>query len=51
MYSINVSLSHKQLHLLQDGRVVRSYPVGIGKNNKQGPKPWWSIWSHVDGPQ
>lgn len=28
---IIVDLSDRRLHLLQDGRVVRSYPVGIGK--------------------
>jgi lipoprotein-anchoring transpeptidase ErfK/SrfK len=30
-YSIVVSLSKRQLYLLKDKRVVRAYPVGIGK--------------------
>lgn len=30
-YSILVSRSNRQLYLLQDGSVMKTYPVGIGK--------------------
>jgi lipoprotein-anchoring transpeptidase ErfK/SrfK len=31
MYSIIVSVGKRELSLLKDGRVIRTYPVGVGK--------------------
>lgn len=49
-YSINVSLSSRQLHLLQDGRVIRSYPVGIGKIATATPSGTFRIINKVPNP-
>ena len=31
-YSISVSLSKRRLTLYKDGKVVKEYPVGVGKS-------------------
>jgi len=49
-YSINVSLSNRQLQLLQDGRMVRSYPVGIGKIATATPTGTFRIINKAPNP-
>lgn len=47
---IKVSLSQRRLHLLQDGKVIRSYPVGVGKKATRTPTGTFTIINKVPNP-
>ncbi|MFM9277210.1 L,D-transpeptidase [Paenibacillus jiagnxiensis] len=49
-YSITVDLSDHRLYLMDGGRVVRSYPVGIGKIATQTPHGRFTIVSKQKNP-
>lgn len=49
-YSIKISLSRRQLFLLNDGSVVRSYPVGVGKPSTATPPGRYHIVSKARNP-
>jgi lipoprotein-anchoring transpeptidase ErfK/SrfK len=50
MYSIKVSLGKRQLYLLQDGRVVKTYPVGVGKIATRTPTGTYTIINKSPNP-
>jgi lipoprotein-anchoring transpeptidase ErfK/SrfK len=50
MYTIVVNLSKFRLTLFQDGRPVKSYPVGIGKMLTRTPKGRYTIINKVRYP-
>ncbi|BAU26816.1 L,D-transpeptidase-like protein [Aneurinibacillus soli] len=50
MYSIIVSLQQRQLHLLQDSKVIRSYPVGLGKILTATPLGVYTIINKAPNP-
>jgi len=37
-YSISISLTGRSLTLYQNGRKIKTYPVGVGKSTTQTPK-------------
>ncbi|MEK3786714.1 MULTISPECIES: L,D-transpeptidase [Paenibacillus] len=43
MYSIIIDLSDFRLYLIQDGKVVRGYPIGVGKLATQTPHGQFTI--------
>ncbi|WP_025676976.1 L,D-transpeptidase [Paenibacillus massiliensis] len=43
MYSIIIDLSDFHLYLIQDGKVVRGYPIGVGKLATQTPHGQFTI--------
>ncbi|MMZ65756.1 putative L,D-transpeptidase YkuD [compost metagenome] len=43
MYSIIIDLSDFNLYLIQDGKVVRGYPIGVGKLATQTPHGQFTI--------
>ncbi|MNW23491.1 putative L,D-transpeptidase YkuD [compost metagenome] len=43
MYSIIIDLSDFRLYLVQDGKVVRGYPIGVGKLATQSPHGQFTI--------
>ncbi len=49
-YSIRISLSRRQLTLLQDTRVIKRYPVGIGKMLSQTPAGTFKIINKSPNP-
>jgi len=49
-YSIGVSQSNRQLYLLQDGMVVKTYPVGIGKILTATPTGTYQIINKLPNP-
>jgi len=50
MYRIIVDLSERQLHLLNNQIVVKSYPVGIGTMLTQTPQGNYTIINKVPNP-
>lgn len=42
-YSIRISLTTRRLSLLQDGRLLKTYPVGVGKGGTPTPPGYYSI--------
>ncbi|EGW37592.1 L,D-transpeptidase [Desulfosporosinus sp. OT] len=49
-YSIIVSKSNRQLYLLQDGNVIKTYPVGIGKMLTATPTGTFKIINKAPNP-
>lgn len=49
-YSIIVSRSNRRLYLLQDGNVIKSYPVGIGKIVTATPTGTYKIINKAPNP-
>jgi lipoprotein-anchoring transpeptidase ErfK/SrfK len=49
-YSIVVSLGKRQLYLLDDKKVVKAYPVGIGKILTETPSGTFRIINKVPNP-
>jgi lipoprotein-anchoring transpeptidase ErfK/SrfK len=49
-YRIIVDLSERKLHLLDGNRVIKSYPVGIGKMVTQTPTGEFTIISKAPNP-
>lgn len=49
-YSIVVSKSKRQLYLFQDGKVVKTYPVGIGKMLTATPSGTFRIINKAPNP-
>jgi lipoprotein-anchoring transpeptidase ErfK/SrfK len=49
-YSIIVSLNQRQLYLLENNRVVKGYPVGIGKILTATPSGTFRIINKVPNP-
>ncbi|MGZ4031698.1 MAG: L,D-transpeptidase [Tumebacillaceae bacterium] len=50
MYSIKVSLGKRQLTLLDDGKVVKTYPVGVGKIATRTPTGTYTIINKAPNP-
>lgn len=50
MYSIKVSLGKRQLYLLLDGKVVKTYPVGVGKIATRTPTGTFTIINKAPNP-
>lgn len=50
VYSIIVSKSKRQLYLLQDGKVIKTYPVGIGKMLTATPSGTFRIINKAPNP-
>lgn len=48
---IKISLSKRQLYLLEDGKTVRTYPVGVGKIATKTPSGTFTIVSKVPNPE
>ncbi|MBL0388871.1 L,D-transpeptidase [Tumebacillus sp. ITR2] len=48
--SIRISLSKRQLSLLSDGKVVRTYPVGVGKIATRTPTGTFTIVNKAPNP-
>jgi lipoprotein-anchoring transpeptidase ErfK/SrfK len=48
--SIKVSLSKRQLYLLENGKVIKTYPVGVGKMVTRTPTGTFKIVSKVPNP-
>lgn len=49
-YRIIIDLSDRQLHLLENNRVVHTYPVGIGKVLTQTPLGEYTIINKAPNP-
>ncbi|MGE8203496.1 L,D-transpeptidase [Heyndrickxia sp. NPDC080065] len=49
-YEIRVSTSKRQLTLLKDGKIVRSYPIGVGKMLTPTPKGSYRIINKQPNP-
>jgi len=49
-YSIIVSVGKRQLHLLQDNRVIRTFPIGVGKMLTPTPTGVFKIINKVPHP-
>jgi len=49
-YSIVLSLSNRRMYLSQDGRVVKSYPIGIGKADTPTPTGTYKIMYKTPNP-
>ncbi|PWK12753.1 L,D-transpeptidase [Tumebacillus permanentifrigoris] len=49
--SIRISLGKRQLTLLQDGKTVRTYPVGVGKIATKTPTGTFKIINKVQDPE
>lgn len=49
-YSIVISLSNRRLYLLQNGKTIKSYPVGIGKILTGTPTGTFSIINKAPNP-
>ena len=49
-YSIIVSLVNRQLYLVQDGKVIKTYPVGIGKMVTATPTGHFKIINKAPNP-
>jgi lipoprotein-anchoring transpeptidase ErfK/SrfK len=49
-YSIQVSLKRRDLTLLQDNRIINTYPVGIGKMLTETPKGTFKIINKAPNP-
>ncbi|WP_068963051.1 L,D-transpeptidase [Desulfosporosinus sp. BG] len=49
-YSIIVSKSNRQLYLLKDGNVIKTYPVGIGKMLTATPTGTFRIINKAPNP-
>ncbi|SMC91061.1 L,D-transpeptidase [Sporomusa malonica] len=49
-YSIKISLLQKLLILMKDGKIVRSYPVGVGKTATTTPIGRYHIISKIRNP-
>ncbi|MBA4493863.1 L,D-transpeptidase [Paenactinomyces guangxiensis] len=50
MYTILVRLSRRWLYLLKDSKVIKSYPVGIGKVATRTPEGDYTIINKVPYP-
>jgi lipoprotein-anchoring transpeptidase ErfK/SrfK len=50
MYRIIVDISDRKLHLLKSNRVVRSFPVGIGKPDNKTPVGEFTIVNKAPNP-
>lgn len=50
MYSIIVSLDKRQLHLLQNHKVIHTYPIGIGKMLTATPTGVYTIINKAPNP-
>jgi lipoprotein-anchoring transpeptidase ErfK/SrfK len=48
--SIKMSISKRQLYLLEDGKVIKTYPVGVGKKATQTPTGTFRIINKVRNP-
>lgn len=49
-YVIKISLSRKLLFLIKNGKIIRSYPVGVGKSATTTPTGRYQIISKVPNP-
>ncbi|GIN87674.1 hypothetical protein J6TS2_40600 [Heyndrickxia sporothermodurans] len=49
-YEIRVSTSKRRLTLLKDGKVVRTYPIGVGKMLTPTPKGTYTIINKQPNP-
>jgi lipoprotein-anchoring transpeptidase ErfK/SrfK len=49
-YRIIVDLSERKLHLLQGDKVIRTYPVGIGKAASRTPQGQYRIVNKAPNP-
>lgn len=49
-YSIVISLNKRELSLLQDNRIIKKYPVGIGKSGTPTPTGTYRIISKTPNP-
>jgi len=49
-YAIRISLSERQLYLLQDGKTIKNYPVGVGKFETPTPLTTTSIATKKPNP-
>ncbi len=49
-YSIIVSLNKRQLYLLENNRVIRGFPVGIGKILSETPTGQYTIINKAPNP-
>ena len=49
-YSIMVSLSRRQLYLLDNGQTIKTYPVGIGKAATATPTGVFTIINKANNP-
>lgn len=50
MKSIKVSVSKRRLYLLENGKVIKTYPVGVGKIATQTPTGTFTIINKVPNP-
>lgn len=50
MVQILVRLNQRRLYLIQDGRIIRSYPIGIGRMLTQTPTGTYRIINKVPYP-
>ncbi|MFD2171398.1 L,D-transpeptidase [Tumebacillus lipolyticus] len=48
--SIRISLQKRRLYLQSDGKVIKSYPIGVGKKATQTPSGNFTIVSKVPNP-
>lgn len=49
-YMIKISLSRRQLYLINGGAIVKTYPVGVGKSATTTPIGTYQIVSKVPNP-
>lgn len=49
-YSIIVSLVNRQLYLVEDGKTIKTYPVGIGKMVTSTPTGFFKIINKAANP-
>nr|WP_131923973.1 L,D-transpeptidase [Hazenella coriacea] len=50
LYSIKIRLSKRRLYLLKNGKVYKSYPVGVGKVATKTPEGTYRIVNRVPYP-
>lgn len=43
LYSIEIDTNNRILKLLENGRVIKHYPVAVGKPSTPSPKGTWNI--------
>jgi lipoprotein-anchoring transpeptidase ErfK/SrfK len=51
MRSIRVSLKKRRLYLLENGKVIKTYPVGVGRMVTQTPLGTYTIINKVPNPE
>lgn len=49
-FAIRISLSSRTLSLLEDGKLKKSYPIGVGKKNTPTPPGTYTIVSKRPNP-